>query len=129
MSDRLSAAVVSVLVLVFIIELLRRRQLKEKYAILWLFVGIALLVLLLLPGLLTDLSAALGFELPVNFLFMVTLMLLLGVSMHLSWELSRAEEETRSLAEDVAILRLQVEQELIRRRPPTSEKVNRTSEG
>jgi len=52
----------------------------------------------------------LGFEVPANFLFLVALILLLGVTVHLSWELSRVEEETRSLAEDVALLRADLEQ-------------------
>lgn len=103
------AIVGAVLVLGFMIELLRRRQLSEKYAALWLIVGVGVLVLLAAPGLLQSASDALGFEVPANLLFLVALTLLLGVSVHLSWELSRLEDETRSLAEELALLRSRVE--------------------
>lgn len=109
MTAHASAAIGALLVLAFMVELLRRRQLREKYAVLWLLVGLAVLVLLLAPGLLSTVSSALGFEVPANFLFLVSLILLLGVNVHLSWELSRVEEETRALAEEVALLRLAVE--------------------
>lgn len=93
-----------------IAELLRRRQLREKYAVLWLLVGTAIAVLTVFPGLLSAVSSALGVVVPANLLFFGSLVLLLAVSVHQSWELSRLEDETRKLAEDLAILRLEVEQ-------------------
>jgi hypothetical protein len=109
-SDYLTAVVGAVLVLALMVELLRRRQLREKYAALWLLVGLGVLVLLVAPGLLTTVSDALGFEVPSNFLFFIALTLLLGVTVHLSWELSRVEEETRELAEEVAIIRMRLDE-------------------
>ena len=100
----------SVLVLAGIVELLRRRQLSEKYAVLWLVVGILLLVFTVFPGLLGWFSSGLGVAVPSNLLFFVGILFLVGVVLHLSWEVSRLENETRKLAEDQAILRLEVEQ-------------------
>jgi hypothetical protein len=102
------ALVGSLLILVGIFELLRRRQLSEKYAVLWLVVGVVLLVLTIFPGLLATVTRALGVGLPSNLLFFVGLVFLVCVCLHLSWELSRLESESRKLAEDVAILRLEV---------------------
>jgi hypothetical protein len=110
-SDYLTAVVGAVLVLGLMVELLRRRQLREKYAALWLLVGLGVLVLVVAPGLLTWVSEALGFEVPSNFLFFIALTLLLTVTVHLSWELSRVEEETRELAEEVALIKLRLDEE------------------
>lgn len=99
----------AVICLVTIGELLRRRQLREKYAVLWLLVGTGVAVLAIFPSLLDGLSRALGVVVPANLLFFGALVLLLSVSVHQSWELSRLEDETRKLAEDLAILRLEVE--------------------
>lgn len=110
MSDYLTALIGAVLVLGLMLELLRRRQLKEKYAALWLVVGLGVLVLIIAPGLLTTVSEALGFEVPSNFLFFIALTLLLGVTVHLSWELSRVEEETRELAEEIAIVNMRLDE-------------------
>jgi hypothetical protein len=100
----------ALLVLALIISLLLRRQLREKYATLWLLIGIVILVLALFPGLLLGLSDALGVAVPSNLIFALALVLLIGVALHLSWELSQAEDEVRRVAEDVAILRTEMEE-------------------
>ncbi|MBN9213848.1 MAG: hypothetical protein ABS62_03075 [Microbacterium sp. SCN 70-200] len=99
----------AVIVLVIIVSLLLRRQLREKYATLWIVIGLVILVLAIFPGLLLWLSDALGVEVPSNLIFALALVLLIGVALHLSWELSLAEDEVRRVAEDVAILRADVE--------------------
>ncbi|MGP3535472.1 DUF2304 domain-containing protein [Microbacterium sp. RD1] len=100
----------ALLVLAIIISLLLRRRLREKYATLWLLIGIVILILAIFPGLLLGLSNALGVAVPSNLLFALALVLLIGVTLHLSWELSQAEDEVRRVAEDVAIVRAEVEE-------------------
>lgn len=90
-------------------EMLRRKKLREKYAIWWLVVGVATLILAAFPQLLDYVAQAVGVQLPSNLLFILSILMLLGVCLHLSWEISVVEEETRSLAEEVAILRIQIE--------------------
>ncbi|MDT7728773.1 MAG: hypothetical protein QOI21_5349 [Actinomycetota bacterium] len=109
-STYLVAILGSLLILIGIVELLRRRQLSEKYAVLWLVTGLVMLVLTVFPGLLTGLSNLVGIQVPTNLLFFVSIVFTIGVSLHQSWELSRLEDETRKLAEDLAILRLDMEQ-------------------
>lgn len=92
-----------------VFEMLRMKKLREKYAALWLFVGIGTLILAAFPSLLTIVAERLGVQLPSNLLFIISILLLLGVCLHLSWELSVVEDETRTLAEEVAILRTMVE--------------------
>lgn len=109
--QRLLALIAAVAVLGVMVELLRRRQLREKYAVLWLAVSFAVALLALVPGLLSGAASAVGVKTPVNLLFFVSTLVLLLVSVHLSWECSRLEEETRTLAEEVALLRLHVERD------------------
>lgn len=96
-------------VLAVIVVMLLRRQLREKYAIMWLLIGLAILILALFPGLLIGLSGALNVEVPSNLIFALALVLLVGVALHLSWELSQAEDEVRRVAEEVALLRADIE--------------------
>lgn len=110
MTDYIVAVVAAIGLVLFIGELLRRRQLAEKYAALWLVVGVAVLLLLLVPGLLTWVTRVLGFEVAANLLFFVAVTFLIGVAIHLSWELSRLEDESRTLAEEIALLRDRVEE-------------------
>lgn len=99
----------ALIVVALIVVLLLRRQLREKYAIMWLLIGITILVLSIFPSLLVGLSGFLGVAVPSNLIFALSIVLLVGVTLHLSWELSQAEDEIRRVAEEVAILRSAVE--------------------
>lgn len=99
----------SVVTLVLLFEMLRRQRLREKYAVFWALVAVLTLVVAALPGLLSWASGLVGVAVPANLLFFAASMLLLVVSVQHSSELGRMEERTRTLAEEVGLLRLQLE--------------------
>lgn len=105
-----AAFVFSLVMFVLVLELLRRKKLREKYAVLWLLVGGGSLILAGWPQLLAMVAGWLGVQVPSNLLFAMSIVLLIGVSLHLSWELSVVEDETRILAEEVAILHTSLKQ-------------------
>ena len=89
--------------------LLRQRKLREKYAVLWILVGLVALILAGFPQLLNWAADVAGFALPSNLLFLLAILLPIGVCLHLSLEISVVEDETRALAEEAAILRAQLD--------------------
>jgi len=99
----------AVLIIAVVMWMLLTRRLREKYAVLWLIIGVGVLILGIFPQLL-GLTQALGVQIPANLLFAIAIVLLLGVALHLSWELSQAEDEIRRTAEELAIMRVQIEQ-------------------
>ena len=99
----------SVLLIIFLVVLLRRRSIKEKYASVWLAVGVVVCIFAAFPGLVSRLAHVVGISIPSNFVFALAILLLLAVTIQLSVEMSTAEEETRTLAEEIAMLRLEVE--------------------
>jgi len=101
--------VLAALVLIGIFSLLRSRRLKEKYAALWVVVGVVLIVLAAWPSLLGFLAHAVGVQVPANLLFTLAIVLLLAIVLHLSLELSGQEDKIRRLAEEAAIAREQIE--------------------
>jgi hypothetical protein len=103
----LVAVAVSLGYLLFIARLVRRRQLREKYVMLWLAVGAATVVVSLSRGAMDRVARALGIHYGPTILFIVAIMFLMAVVAHLSWELSRLEERTRKLAEELALMRPQ----------------------
>ncbi|UVJ38309.1 DUF2304 domain-containing protein [Arthrobacter sp. CJ23] len=105
----IAAFLLALVIVAMVIEMLRRKKLREKYAALWLVVGIATLVLAAFPRLLNIVAEFVGVQLPSNLLFIMSILMLMGVCLHLSWEISVVEDETRTLAEEVAILRSQIE--------------------
>lgn len=108
MSSPLFFLVLALVFLVAVVALLRSRKLREKYAALWIVVTVLVVVLAIFPDLLEYLARAVGIAIPSNLLFALALLLLLGVTLHLSLEVSRLDDETRVLSEEVGILRLQV---------------------
>jgi hypothetical protein len=109
MMPNIAAFLLALAIVGLVTEMLRRKKLREKYAIWWLVVGVATLVLAAFPHLLVVIAQLVGVQLPSNLLFILSILMLLGVCLHLSWEISVVEEETRALAEEVAILRIQIE--------------------
>lgn len=105
----IAVAVVIVVTVLLILRLLRSGQLKSKYAILWLVVAVGLLPLAAFPGVLVPISGALGivYE-PATILFAASAFLFLVV-VEFSWELSQAEDRTRRLAEEIALLRAELD--------------------
>ncbi|MFD5276798.1 DUF2304 domain-containing protein [Pseudarthrobacter sp. NPDC092439] len=101
--------VLSISMVVIVLIMLRNGRLREKYAILWLVIGGLTIILGFFPRLLNWAASIVGVVVPANLLFAMSILLLVGVSLHVSRELTILEDETRILAEEVAILRASVE--------------------
>ena len=116
LADMSTSAHVLVIVLAagvigFIVHLVRSRQLRAKYSVLWFSIGLALAVLAIFPDLLVELSDVFGIDYaPATFMLLALSFLLLLV-LHFSWELSRLEDRSRRLAEELALVRLERELE------------------
>ncbi len=94
--------------LVSVIELVRRRRLRERYSILWLLTSVVILVLASNRSLLDLLASAMRIAYPPSALFVVVFGFLLLITLHFSTVISRLTRENESLAQEMAILRLQV---------------------
>ncbi|MGA7420812.1 MAG: DUF2304 domain-containing protein [Acidimicrobiales bacterium] len=112
------ALVAAVVTLSVIIELSRRSQLRTKYTVVWLLVGLVIVVFAIAPGLFNSIAHGVGVKSPPNLLVVVAALFLLMVCVYLSWEAGRLEDKTRILAEEVAILRDELE-ERTEGTPPT----------
>jgi len=100
----------SLAVLIVIIHMLRSQRFKERHAVIWLFAGIASLVLSLFPSILISVAGILGFAVPANLLFFVSLILLFLTALQTSTELTKLEDKARVLSEKLAILEYQVKE-------------------
>lgn len=99
------------LVLFVVIELLRRRRLRERHAIWWMVAGILALVIGIFPITLQWAAKLVGIEVPTNLVFFVSIAILFLVCLQHSAELTQLESKTRALAERVALLELQASQQ------------------
>ncbi|MEO8827843.1 DUF2304 domain-containing protein [Lapillicoccus sp.] len=106
------ALVVAVLLLLALFWLLRTQRLREKYSVLWFGVIVGVVLLTFVPSITGGLTALVGVTTPINLIFILAFLVLLVVCIQLSIEISHLEESARTVAEEVALLRLELEQRL-----------------
>lgn len=102
---RILVAVLTALTLFFILRLVRRGHLRGKYALLWLAVGAAMVGFAIYPDVLVPIGNTVGISYEPAIIFLSAIAFLFLVVVHFSYELSRLEDRTRTLAEEIALLR------------------------
>ena len=101
----IAGAIASVLFLLVILELIRSRRLRERYALLWLATGLVLLVLSLWRSGLNTIAGWLGVKsYPPAVLFAVGLLFVILVLLHYSTVISRLGDQNTILAQRLALL-------------------------
>jgi hypothetical protein len=98
------AVIGTVLFLGLVVELVRRRRLVERYALLWMSTALLGVVLAVWNGGLNWLADRLGIISPVNALFLIGLVAVFGLLLNFSVAISRLSEETKILAQTVSRL-------------------------
>lgn len=89
---------------VVVFEMVRRRRLLERYALLWLFSALALLCLAVWSGLLERIANTIGIIYPPNALFLIAFGFVMVLLLHFSLAVSRLTDQTKVLAQRVALL-------------------------
>ena len=112
----------ALLVLVVVVEMLRRGQLRERHAIWWLFAGILALIVGVFPATLVWAAKLVGVQAPTNLVFFVGIAILFFVCLQSSSELTKLEGKARTLAERIALLELRVAEIEGQKMPSTASK-------
>jgi hypothetical protein len=94
--------------LLVILEMVRRRRLLERYALLWLFSALVILGLAVWRGALEQVASAVGIYSPPNALFFIALGFVLVLLLHFSAAVSRLADQSKVLAQRQAILEEQL---------------------
>jgi hypothetical protein len=119
MPVQLFAALASVVLLGIVIELIRTRRLRERYALLWLATAGVILVFAAWRSGLHDLSRALGVAYPPNALFVLAILFMLILLLHFSTVISKLSDRSTILTQRLALLEERIrELEGSSREPP-----------
>lgn len=92
-----------------VFELVRRRRLMERYALLWLFSSVVLLVLAVWRDLLEQAAAAIGIFYAPSALFVIAFGFILLMLLHFSLVISRLADQNKVLAQRIALLQERVD--------------------
>jgi hypothetical protein len=101
---QVSVVIISVIILVGIIELVRRRILREEYSFLWLVTGVGFLILAVAPGVVAAMANFVGTEIPVNTLFFFGLVFILLLCLYFSMRISALTTQVKNIAQSLALL-------------------------
>jgi hypothetical protein len=100
----IAASIASLLLILVVLELIRGRRLKERYALLWLVTGVVLLVLSMWRDGLNTIGRWLGVSYPPAILFATAILFVIVVLLHYSTVLSRLVDQNTLLAQRIALL-------------------------
>jgi len=103
------AIIASAAVCIIIVELVRKKKLMEKYSLIWIFSAVILITLSLWRNLLEGLANFLGIYYAPTALFIVLSFCGLGLLVHFSIAISKLTEQNKILAQEVALLKNEVQ--------------------
>ncbi len=105
---RLFFIALGLLVLLFVVTSLRKKRLKEQYALLWLLMAVALVAAPLFIDIIDTIAYAIGIDYPPAFIIVIALICFVLIFFQVSMTISRFSEQIKSLAQDLALTRRQV---------------------
>ena len=108
--QKIFAIIISLTLLIFIIELVRRKKLREEYSWLWLLTGAMILILALWYDLLQGITYLIGAGLPTSTLFFLGLVFLILIAIQFSVKVSELNTQVKNLAQENGLLKNRVEE-------------------
>lgn len=102
--QQLFAVLTSLIVMAVVLELVRRRLLREEYSWLWLLTAAVMIVLVSWQRLLLVITRLIGAVSPLTTLLLFSLLFLLAIAIHYSIIISRLTTQVKNLAQELALL-------------------------
>jgi hypothetical protein len=109
LNQKIFAVIASFLIMAIVIELVRRRKLREEYSWLWLLTGAVIVALVIWYDLLVAITQLIGAIAPTTTLFIFGLLFLMLISLHYSVQISRMSQQVKEMGQQIALLKGEVE--------------------
>ena len=103
--QQIFALVVSLAVLVFTVDLVRKKRLREEYSVLWICTSLIMLVLVMKYDWLVALTTLIGAGLPTSTLFVGSIIFLILIAVQFSIKISQLSDQVKNLVQENALLR------------------------
>ena len=126
--QKIFALLAAIALCIFIVEMVRRKKLREEYSWLWLITSLGIIILVIWYDLLVFITEMIGAALPTTTLFVFGLLFLLLIALHYSVKISSLTDQVRNLAQKIAILQSELEERRAENREQKSEVRGRRSE-
>jgi hypothetical protein len=100
----ITGIVTGLLMIILVLELVRRRSLSEKYALLWLLLAASIIILSAWPALLQNLADLLNIYYPPSIIFGLAFLFVFAMMIHFSVVLSRQGKGYNKMVQRLSIL-------------------------
>lgn len=112
MQTPLKIALIAIVLLYifFILKAVKRKNMRIGYLIFWTITGILLIIALLIPNLVENISVILGFEMPINMIFSVAIFIILYLIFDLTTLISKEENKNTLLIQEISMLKKRVKE-------------------
>jgi hypothetical protein len=127
--QQIFSILISLAVFFFTIDLVRKKQLREEYSLLWLGTSVLMLILIIRYDWLLALTKLIGAVLPTTTLFLGSVLFLVLLSVQFSMKISKLSNQVKDLVQENALLRYEFEKSLNRSGEPQQEKDTGKAEG
>jgi hypothetical protein len=107
--QQIFALFVSLAVFVVIVDMVRKRRLREEYSVLWLFTSVIMFVLVFRYEWLVSLTNLIGAGLPTTTLFLCSIIFLMLLSVQFCMKISRLTDQVKNLSQDNALMKMEIE--------------------
>jgi hypothetical protein len=107
--QQIFALIISALVFIVVVDMVRRRRLREEYSVLWLATSVVMFVLVFRYEWLIALTNLIGAGLPTTTLFLFSIIFLMLLSVQFCIKISRLTDQVKNLSQDNALMKAEIE--------------------
>lgn len=107
---KVALVIITLLYLFFVLKKVKQKKLQIGFSLFWVTTGVVLIIALLIPNLVEEISTLLGFELTVNMIFCIAIFLAFFLIFNLNILLSKENSKNTLLIQEISILKKRVEE-------------------
>ena len=108
LQQQIFALLTSVCVFAIVLDMVRRRRLREEYSVLWLVTSAVMFILVLRYQWLVDLTALIGAGLPTTTLFLFAIIFLMLLCLQFCIKISKLTDQVKNLAQENALMKTEI---------------------
>lgn len=105
LSLKLVLVIIVITYIILVLRAVKKKKMRLSYLIIWIIIGIVLLVSVILPNFVENVSKFIGFEMPINMIFSVAIFVIIYLIFDLISIISKQEKKIVLLIQEISILK------------------------
>ena len=102
--------IIVLIYILFILKAVKRKNMRIGYLAFWSITGGILIIALLIPNLVENISNLLGFGIPINMIFSIAIFIILYLIFNLTILISKEQKKNTLLIQEISILKKRIDE-------------------